>query len=407
MSIEEFQGLSKVERLFYKERLEAVQQYWSARLNLESRKNFQSNTAFEAVRENRILSEHLNFVNGILIKRTDIERKNSNQFIQIKQEETFRLKSSLMEQLKVYDEANGKLSALQEKRKTIAKEYQILINKINAPPKRADDELTVLDISSAQEDAKSALKSGDIERATQSANNAKNIIEFLSKTGNVSKSYLIGQAEATAAIADKVVQAEIQAQEQNIASIVDKITQIKADADLLKHLSVSFDINDAIQSAEELCNQIQAQLLNNPLKISAVVIPDGQNIESRAQELLKPQRKARGGLIMGEGTSTSDSILARLSSGEFVIRASAVKRYGLGLLNQINQLQLPKFARGGLVPPRVPIMNNSIYSNNNSTATLTLNLVSHNYNIQTQNIDVVQALTKAVAREALKSGRRV
>lgn len=42
------------------------------------------------------------------------------------------------------------------------------------------------------------------------------------------------------------------------------------------------------------------------------------------------------GLVRGSGTSTSDSIPAMLSNGEYVVRASAVSRYGAGMLDAIN-----------------------------------------------------------------------
>lgn len=56
--------------------------------------------------------------------------------------------------------------------------------------------------------------------------------------------------------------------------------------------------------------------------------------------------KATGGYISGPGTATSDSIPARLSNGEYVIRASAVDHYGVGLFDQLNYQQ---YASGGLV----------------------------------------------------------
>jgi hypothetical protein len=46
--------------------------------------------------------------------------------------------------------------------------------------------------------------------------------------------------------------------------------------------------------------------------------------------------KAEGGYISGPGTSTSDSIPARLSNGEYVIKASTVRKLGVDLLNDIN-----------------------------------------------------------------------
>ena len=56
---------------------------------------------------------------------------------------------------------------------------------------------------------------------------------------------------------------------------------------------------------------------------------------------------ASGGMVRGSGTGTSDSILARLSNGEFVMRADAVRRLGSDFLSSLNN---PGFALGGLVP---------------------------------------------------------
>jgi hypothetical protein len=58
---------------------------------------------------------------------------------------------------------------------------------------------------------------------------------------------------------------------------------------------------------------------------------------------------ASGGLISGPGTGTSDSILARVSNGEYMMNAAAVSAYGTDLLNQMNNLSLPAFAAGGPV----------------------------------------------------------
>ena len=55
-------------------------------------------------------------------------------------------------------------------------------------------------------------------------------------------------------------------------------------------------------------------------------------------------RMASGGYVVGPGSGTSDSIVARLSNGEFVVNAAATKAH-LPLLQAINQ----RYARGGLV----------------------------------------------------------
>jgi TP901 family phage tail tape measure protein len=62
---------------------------------------------------------------------------------------------------------------------------------------------------------------------------------------------------------------------------------------------------------------------------------------------------ARGGMVTGPGTSTSDSILAALSAGEWVIRAQAAAKQGpyrMALLNAGLADVVPRFAAGGPVP---------------------------------------------------------
>jgi hypothetical protein len=67
-----------------------------------------------------------------------------------------------------------------------------------------------------------------------------------------------------------------------------------------------------------------------------------------------PGGMASGGMVRGPGGPTSDSILARLSNGEFVMSAGAVQRWGAGLLASMNGggTLIPRngrYAEGGLV----------------------------------------------------------
>lgn len=59
---------------------------------------------------------------------------------------------------------------------------------------------------------------------------------------------------------------------------------------------------------------------------------------------------ARGGMITGPGTGTSDSILARVSNREYIVNAEATRQH-FDLLEAINR-GLPRFAEGG--PVAVP-----------------------------------------------------
>ena len=82
---------------------------------------------------------------------------------------------------------------------------------------------------------------------------------------------------------------------------------------------------------------------------------------------------ATGGLISGPGTGTSDSIIARLSNGEYVMRADAVRMFGTGLLDQMNAGQLPAFAMGGGIGetgPQLEVTGPSRIFNANQTASM-------------------------------------
>lgn len=78
---------------------------------------------------------------------------------------------------------------------------------------------------------------------------------------------------------------------------------------------------------------------------------------------------ATGGYISGRGTGTSDSIPALLSNGEFVIKASSVKKYGTNFLNAVNDgsfsripVRVAKFASGGSVQDTINSVSNGVDS---------------------------------------------
>jgi hypothetical protein len=58
-------------------------------------------------------------------------------------------------------------------------------------------------------------------------------------------------------------------------------------------------------------------------------------------------RRASGGLVTGPGTATSDSIAARLSNGEYVVKTAAVKHYGVDFMNALNNMSLQSGSMGG------------------------------------------------------------
>lgn len=96
-----------------------------------------------------------------------------------------------------------------------------------------------------------------------------------------------------------------------------------------------------------------------------------------------PNAFAAGGYVSGPGTGTSDSIAARLSNGEFVMRAAAVKSLGVDFLHGLNGINrngarskskggVRAYADGGMVErggvaPQVVIQNSGTAKQEQST----------------------------------------
>ena len=79
---------------------------------------------------------------------------------------------------------------------------------------------------------------------------------------------------------------------------------------------------------------------------AGATVADQMGIASAGASVLK---KAKGGAIIGPGTSTSDSIPALLSNGEYVINADAAAQIGRTTLDALNSGAYPAFASGGSV----------------------------------------------------------
>jgi hypothetical protein len=110
---------------------------------------------------------------------------------------------------------------------------------------------------------------------------------------------------------------------------------------------------------------------------------------------------ASGGPIRGAGTGTSDSIIARLSAGEYVLRAAAVKNYGLSFLEKLNAMRVPRFAAGGLVPT-VPRFS----SGGPVGVPVNIYLPDGQSFPMTAQPSVAKTLGRILSHEVLKRGRR-
>jgi hypothetical protein len=130
---------------------------------------------------------------------------------------------------------------------------------------------------------------------------------------------------------------------------------------------------------------------------------------------------ARGGFVRGPGSSTSDSIRAWLSSGEFVLNAAAVRRIGVGALKKLNALGLPggkmrarprilggeRFSMGGLVGDSLraispPTAFAGAGSSAERVATINLTIGGETFENLTAPEEVATRLAKAAAAQSMR-----
>lgn len=224
--------------------------------------------------------------------------------------------------------------------------------------------------------AKEALRQGDFEGAQKQAEAARQMLLDLQAAGE--NTYGFGgfakELKAIELAANDLEQSEA---DSKLAVMAVNMALLKAQADELKDVKVTPTMDEGAVAA--LISQMQslANTLGQTLTIPVRMVPqpiqatDEMNAMAlQGGDQVSYPGFATGGLIRGPGSGTSDSILARLSNGEFVMRAAAVRHYGPELLQQVNSLRLPKFAAGGLVSsqlmPSAPLIGPRLQAANTS-----------------------------------------
>jgi len=113
----------------------------------------------------------------------------------------------------------------------------------------------------------------------------------------------------------------------------------------------------AVNKTIDGLNKLETALADAALRITGLVPSNGNDlaplpgslrakgIGGAPEDAGATSAHSRGGMIHGPGTSTSDSIAARLSDGEYVVSAPAVRTVGRPFLDMINR----GFAKGGPV----------------------------------------------------------
>jgi hypothetical protein len=162
----------------------------------------------------------------------------------------------------------------------------------------------------------------------------------------------------TKSLLDQIHEASKKAFEDGLVNYLTKgIMQSKSLGDALRNLA-----NSVLQSIQKVYAEAMTKNIMSMLNLGAPSSSSKSVLGTTASNgfyydpnfYIKKIGAAEGGHIQGPGTGTSDSILAQLSNGEFVIKASSVQKYGTNFLHSLNNgfvpnNLMPRFATGGLV----------------------------------------------------------
>lgn len=193
--------------------------------------------------------------------------------------------------------------------------------------------------------ARNALQAGDVDEAKRQAQAALAVLQELAAAGENTYGFA-GFIKELQAIEEGADQKGIDEAQKKLDAAKAAALQTKAALEELKDIKVAPSLDEEAQ--QKLLNDLAALakqagvILTIPATVTAQA-PQGGTVDPSIPAA------ATGGILRGPGTGTSDSILARLSNGEGVLNARAVQHYGAGMVHQLNRLQLPKFATGGVV----------------------------------------------------------
>lgn len=317
-------------------------------------------------------------------KRADVEVANARKAVQAERELRDELTKVREELLDLTGAATSK-----DRRAAIEGQYRTLLEKLRAEGDQ-DGITTVgrlIDVKAASADlaayetqfnaALTRMRASEESIAIQhqsglltEAQARQQILALHQETGQALDTLLPKLESAAAAIGPEAV-ARVQGWKNEIANVklvVDDVAT-KIDGAIQDGLAESFTgIIDGSKSAAQafgdfgrsvlatiqklLAQKLAESLFGNLFKAGAGT---GSGLGSMISGLFKGF--AVGGFVSGPGTSTSDSIPARLSAGEFVVNARAVSRVGVAFLDALNgissgpQVRTGRlaFANGGFV----------------------------------------------------------
>lgn len=141
------------------------------------------------------------------------------------------------------------------------------------------------------------------------------------------------------------------------------------------------------------------EAIPNPVLMAAAIIGTAAQIA-----VIDAQKFNQGGFVTGPGTSTSDSIPAMLSNGEFVVKASSVRALGLDFMNRINNLE--GFVNGGLIGNNVPQITRPALSPTSVNSNVSFSNEQANYIAEVIAVETSKQVANAVEKAINTSNER-
>lgn len=234
--------------------------------------------------------------------------------------------------------------------------------------------------------------------ATANANGDANTIMSIGQMLGLGAEEIQARGQAVADMYNVVSQAlitatanEVDANNQAMTATTEHANAVRKLHDYVEDYKVSVgkDVGNMFaawisgaKSASEALKDFASGLISNAVQIMAqwlgvyaILLACGSNphlaSKGASKAVLGIDGKKDGGLIIGPGSSRSDSIPTMLSNGEYVINARAVDAIGLSNLDAINRGYIPHFADGGLVGDN----NNAAPVNHNNSVSLNVNAI--------------------------------
>jgi hypothetical protein len=133
---------------------------------------------------------------------------------------------------------------------------------------------------------------------------------------------------------------------QIIANLIQVVIQWIAQMTIVKALQTAFSTQQKTDAATRAAAEAPGAALAATSSYGAAAII-GAAALTAILALALSQAFATGGLVQGQGGPMSDNVIARVSPGEYVLRAAAVDHYGLGMVDAMNNLALTKPALAG------------------------------------------------------------